>query len=407
MLRTDPPPDSARVADAARSFATVYVHVPFCARVCPYCDFAVVEGRDDLADRYLQALETEIAAAPDWRELAAVFVGGGTPSRFGVDRLRRVVEAVSTRFGLGEGAEVTLEANPEDWTPWLAADLVEAGYTRVSFGAQSFDSNILTALGRRHGPEAISQAVTTARAAGFGSVSIDLIFGTPGETPAMWRSTLERAVALGTDHVSCYALTVERGTVLGRAVAAGAPGPDPDLQADEWEAADRHLTAAGLVRYEVSNWALPGHACRYNLAVWAQGEYTAFGNGANGFLAGERFANVRRLDAYLDRVEAGASTRASSERIEGWTAEIDRLFVGLRRVAGVADGPGVDALVAGPDGRRLLDAGVIEHADGRLRVIRPLLTDEVERAVLALEESGAVPAGGEIARTLGESGGHG
>ncbi|MGH8911616.1 MAG: radical SAM family heme chaperone HemW [Acidimicrobiia bacterium] len=386
MSRTDlgAAPDTAVLADQAAELASAYVHVPFCARICPYCDFAVVEGRDDLADRYLSALEADIAAVDRWRPLDAVFVGGGTPSRFGPTRLAAVVDALARRFGLADGAEVTLEANPEDWTPPLATSLREAGFTRVSFGGQSFDTGVLVFLGRRHTPDRIRTAVDAARAAGFDSVSVDLIFGTPGETPASWRSTLDQAVALETDHVSCYALTVERGTNLGRAVAAGAPAPDPDLQADEWEAAEEVLTGSGLVRYEVSNWARPAHACRYNLAVWGQGEYEAFGNGAHGFRHGERFANVRRLDAYLDRMEAGASPRSSSESITGWKAEIDRLFVGLRRVAGVAEGPGVQALLATSDGRRLLEAGVIDCAGGRLRVIRPLLTDEVERAVLAL-----------------------
>ena len=386
MSRTDlaDAPDSAILADQAEEWASAYVHVPFCGRICPYCDFAVVEGRDEVADRYLSALKAEIAVVDRWRPLDAIFVGGGTPSRFGPIRLAGIVDALARRFGLADGAEVTLEANPEDWTPQLARSLRGAGFTRVSFGGQSFDSGVLVALGRRHTPDRITMAVAAARAAGFGSVSVDLIFGTPGETPASWRSTLDQAVDLGTDHVSCYALTVERGTDLGRAVAAGEPAPDPDLQADEWEAAEEVLTGAGLVRYEVSNWARPGHACRYNLAVWAQGEYEAFGNGAHGFRHGERFANVRRFDAYLDRMEAGASPRSGSESITGWNAEIDRLFVGLRRVAGVADGPGVQALLATSDGQRLLEAGVIACAGGRLRVTRPLLTDEVERAVLGL-----------------------
>lgn len=377
-------PDSAELADEAEEWASAYVHVPFCARVCPYCDFAVVEGRDDMVDRYAAALEIDIAAAPEWRELDAVFVGGGTPSRFGPGRLTRIVTALSLRFGFAPDAEVSLEANPEDWTPDLAEALVEGGYTRVSFGAQSFDPGILLALGRRHTPARIGEAVALARAAGFGSVSVDLIFGTPGETTETWRSSLGQAMDLGTDHVSCYALTVERGTVLGRSVAAGAPAPDPDLQADEYEMADAALTSAGLVRYEVSNWARPGHVCRYNLAVWAQGEYEAFGNAAHGFRHGERFSNLRRLDAYLDRIESGSSPRSSAEKVEGWAAEIDRVFVGLRRVAGVADGPGVQALLATADGDRLAEAGIIEHADGRLRVARPLLTDAVERAVLDL-----------------------
>lgn len=377
-------PDSPEVAELAAGYASAYVHVPFCARVCPYCDFAVVAGKDDLADRYLAALLAEISTAPGWRPLDAVFVGGGTPTRFGGDRLAVVVDAMRGRFGLAAGAEITLEANPEDWTDELAAGLIEVGYTRVSFGAQSFSRRVLVDLGRRHEPDDIARAVTSARNAGFASISVDLIFGTPGESIEQWRASVERAVGLGVDHVSCYALTVERGTALSRAVAAGAPAPDADIQADGYEAADAVLTDAGFVRYEVSNWARPGHPCRYNLAVWAHAEYQAFGNGAHGFLAGERFRNIRRLDAYLDRIERGTSARAGADPIAGWEAEIDRLFVGLRRVAGVADGPGVEAFLASEEGERLMSAGVVEHGRGRLRVVRPLLTDMAERVVLAL-----------------------
>jgi coproporphyrinogen III oxidase-like Fe-S oxidoreductase len=293
------------------------------------------------------------------------------------------VAALRDRFDLDPGAEVTLEANPEDWSHGLGAALVESGFDRVSFGAQSFDEATLRFMGRRHDAGAIEAAVGAARSVGFRSISVDLIYGSPGEDRATWEQTIERAVALGTPHVSCYALTVERGTPLGRAVAGGAPAPDPDLQADEYELAHAALEAAGLGRYEVSNWAVAGHECRYNLAVWAQGEYEAFGNGAHGFRHGRRFRNVRRLDAYLERIESGRSPRAGMETLAGWEAEVDRLFVGLRRSAGVAEGGGVRAFLASTEGRRLLDAGVVAF-DGRLRVVDPLLTDEVERVVLGL-----------------------
>lgn len=385
MWRTEAP-DSARLAEQAGDWAGAYVHVPFCARVCPYCDFAVVEGQDHLADRYVEALEAEIGTRHQWRPLEAVFVGGGTPSRLGAGRLARIVRALAGRFGLGADAEVTLEANPEDWTPELAHGVAGAGFTRVSFGAQSFDQAVLGTLGRGHGPSQIHVAVEIARQAGLASVSLDLIFGTPGETLSGWQDTLAAAVAASPDHLSCYALTVERGTPLGRAVAAGSPAPDPDLQADEYEAAAEALAAAGYVRYEVSNWARPGHVCRYNLAVWGQGEYEAFGNAAHGHRDGIRFHNVRRLDAYLTRVEAGESPRAGREPVSMREREIDRVFLGLRRSAGVADGPAVHELLASSDGARLLSAGVIEHRAGRLLVTRPLLTDEVERALLGLPE---------------------
>lgn len=379
-------PDSPQLAERAAGFRSAYVHIPFCARVCPYCDFAVVAGRDDLADRYLEALIAEIANAPRWAPLDAVFVGGGTPSRFGADRLCAVVEALADRFGLSSGPEVTLEANPEDWTDRLASRLVAGGFTRVSFGAQSFDPGVLVRLGRRHLPTQIADAVVSARRAGFRSVSLDLIFGTVGEGLGRWRESVEATLALDPDHVSCYALTVERGTPLGRQVAAGAPAPDPDLQADEYELAATLLAEAGLVRYEVSNWAKAGHTCRYNLAVWGQGEYLAFGNGAHGYRNGVRTRNVRRLDAYLDRIGAGGEAISGTEPLDGLDGEIDRVFVGLRRAAGVADGPGVRALLQSDWGRRLADLGVVSFEEGRLRVVDPLLTDEVERAVLALAD---------------------
>ncbi|MGA7271008.1 MAG: radical SAM family heme chaperone HemW [Acidimicrobiia bacterium] len=384
MSETDLRPDSVEVAEAAARLRSAYVHVPFCARVCPYCDFAVVEGRDDLADRYLAALMASIVRAEPWEPLDAVFVGGGTPSRFGVGRLTAVLSALRDRFGLTPEAEATLEANPEDWNDDLASALVEAGFTRVSFGAQSFDSEVLDCLGRRHGPGDISRSVASARRAGFASISLDLIFGTPGEGLSAWERTVEQAVALEPDHLSCYALTVEKGTPLSRQVLSGAPAPDPDLQADQYELASELLAGAGYVRYEVSNWARPGHVCRYNLSVWGQGEYEAFGTGAHGFRNGARFRNVRRLDAYLERVEAGVSPRAGEDRLAGFEAELDRVFVGLRRVAGVSDGPGVQALLSSQEGRRLVEAGLVEHGSGHLRVVDPLLTDEVERAVLGL-----------------------
>jgi len=243
---------------------------------------------------------------------------------------------------------------------------------------------VLDRLGRRHRPAQIVEAVTSARAAGFRSVNLDLIFGTPGETLVSWNDTLDRAVALEPDHVSCYALTVEPGTELGRAVARGAPAPDPDLQADFYESACERLVAGGLVRYEVSNWARPGHTVRYNLAVWAQAEYLAFGMGAHRFRDGARSHNRRLLDGYLRSIERGDSATAGSEVVDGWFAEVERVFLGIRRVAGVAAGQAGDALMSSEEGHRLAAAGVIELAGGRLVVKRPLLTDHVARAVLAL-----------------------
>jgi oxygen-independent coproporphyrinogen-3 oxidase len=378
-------PDGVHLADRARDWAAAYVHVPFCARVCPYCDFAVVEGHDDQAARYVAALQTEIDMEPEWRPLDAVNLGGGTPSRLRADLLGSIVEGLRRRFGLNTGAEVSLEVNPEDWNDRLAEGLQTAGFNRVSFGAQSFDPDVLQALGRAHTPREAAQAVPVARRAGFRSINLDLIFGLPGETADSWRRTIERALELEPEHLSLYALTVERGTALSRSIAAGAPGPDPDRQADAYETARGLLRSAGLVHYEVSNWARPDHACIYNLITWAQGEYVAFGTGAHDHRDGVRRRNIRRLDAYLAAVERGARPRQGAERLGGWEREQERLLLGLRRVAGVVSGRAGRALLASPAGKRLQDARVLQVADGRIAVARPLLGDEVGRAVLALQ----------------------
>ncbi|MDH3189346.1 MAG: radical SAM family heme chaperone HemW, partial [Acidimicrobiia bacterium] len=322
-----------------------YIHIPFCSAVCPYCDFAVVAGRDDAISRYCAAVVAEIEQDLPWRPLDAVYFGGGTPSRAPVAELESVLLALRDRHGITAGAEVSLEANPEDFTSAVASSLFQAGFNRVSFGAQSFDSRVLQALGRRHRPEQIGESVSNARLGGFENVSVDLIYGTPEETDESWRDTVRLGLEFGPDHVSCYALTVEPGTELGRQVTSGAPAPDPDTQVDRFLIADEMIRAAGMERYEVSNWARPGYECAYNSIVWAQGEYLAYGNGGHRFRDGVRSRNVRRLDTYLDRVESGAGPEAGSETIAGWDREIDRLFVGLRRVSGVAVGPGVTALL--------------------------------------------------------------
>jgi oxygen-independent coproporphyrinogen III oxidase len=371
--------------DVHGSKAAAYVHIPFCSAICPYCDFAVVAGADDRIDRYIDAVVAEIELSDPWRVLDAVYFGGGTPSHVSPTLLGRILGVLGARHGVADGAEISLEANPEDFSEERADELLTAGFNRVSFGAQSFDDVVLARLGRRHRAMDIVDSVDNARRAGFTNVSIDLIFGTPEEPQESWESSLQGAIDLRPDHVSCYALTVEPGTPLHREVKAGAKAPDPDTQADRYEMAERKLPTAGLERYEVSNWSRPGQECSYNLVVWAQGEYEAYGNGAHRFLDGVRSHNVRRLDAYISRVESGLRPIAGADPIEGWDVEIDRLFVGLRRTAGVSRGPGVESLIRTSGGQMLLREGIIEVTGRRLMVRRPLLTDEVHRQVLDLE----------------------
>jgi len=381
-------PDDPLLADEAARWASAYVHVPFCARRCPYCDFAVVvdgePGADAGTDAYVEAVVAEIAMERPWGPLHAIAFGGGTPSRLSAVALGRIVGALRRRFGVVDGVEVAIEVNPEDWTDRFAAELLDAGFDRVSFGVQSFDAHTLAWLGRVHDPHQAEAAVVSARHAGFRSVGIDLIYGTPGEDLDRWVTTVRRALALDLDHLSAYALTVERGTALSRSILAGAPAPDPDQQADAYEAIGELAVAAGLVRYEVSNWARPGHHSRYNLATWGGAEFVAFGAGAHDHRDGVRARNVRRLDVYLDRVASGVRPRAGSERLDRAAADVERLVLGLRRVAGVRRDDLVERLVVDPAGRRLVAAGVLRVGPDRLVVERPLVTDEVSRAVLAL-----------------------
>ena len=381
-------PDSPDLAEVASSWRSAYVHVPFCRRRCPYCDFAVVTPDEapgpTATDRYVDAVIAEIAMEPPWSPLDAVNIGGGTPSALHPHGLRGIVDALERRFGFAAGVEVSLEANPEDWSDRLGAELVDMGISRISWGVQSFDAAVLSSLGRSHTPEQASAAVSGSQRAGLNSVSVDLIFGTPGETTASWQATVESALSLAPDHLSMYSLTVERGTALSRAVAAGAAAPDPDDQAEKYELAVGLAERAGLVHYEVSNLARSGHPCRYNLSTWGQGEYIAFGLGAHGHREGVRRRNVRNLRVYLDRTEAGERPEGGSERTDGWAAEQERLLLGLRRRAGVATGDGGRALLVSDEGMRLVAAGVLAERDGRLVVDRPLLTDAVSVAVLSL-----------------------
>lgn len=381
MIRPHPRmrPDSPRLADLAEQWRSVYIHIPFCARVCPYCDFAVVAGQDDLVERYHRAVIGEIEKSDEWGSLDAVFIGGGTPSRMPPDLVGSMLEALDSKFGLANDVEISMEANPEDINAASSLAFAKAGISRLSMGVQSFDDVVLRELGRQHTSDQAQMAVVAALAA-FPRVSIDLIYGHPVETDMSWEQTLDLTLSLGIDHVSAYSLTVELGTPLSRAVTDGYPAPDDDIQADRWERAAERL-GERFIRYEVSNYATE-EPCRYNLATWAQGEYEAFGLGAHGHRGGIRTRNLRRIDRYMEAVESGKRPLAGETVVSGWDREQERLMLGLRRAAGVITGPG---------GRRVLDlhpefvkAGIVKEENGRIVVVRTLLTDTVIREVLTM-----------------------
>ena len=325
----------------------VYVHVPFCARRCDYCDFATWTDRHHLMAAYAAACVTDVRRRYDngpVPEATSVFFGGGTPSLLPAELLVAILDAVP-RTG---DAEVTVECNPDTVTPGLLAAYRAGGVNRLSFGVQSMAPHVLAALGRTHDPAGVERAVAAARAAGFDNFNVDLIYGAAGESPADWQATLDAALALDPPHVSAYALTVEPGTPLARRIAAcEVAAPDDDDQAARYGAADAALSAAGRPWYEISNWARPGRQCRHNLLYWAQGEYLGIGCAAHGHTpVGRRWWNVRTPDRYIALVDQGASAEAGHEVLDGPARRDEAAMLALRTRHGVPADPAAEALVA-------------------------------------------------------------
>ena len=325
----------------------LYVHVPWCRRVCPYCDFNVYADRRPPEADYSAALVRELeawATVPPWAggRVASVYVGGGTPSLFSADAIGRVLAAATGLFGLEPDAEVTLEANPGTVTATTLRAYRDAGVNRLSLGAQSFAPRLLERLGRDHTPDEAEAAVATAREVGLENVSLDLIFAVPGSTFADWTHDLERAISLQPDHVSAYALTFEEGTPYhswrrsGRLAAV-----DEDDEATMAEHTATRLAIAGYERYEISSWARPGHASSHNQRYWDGSHYLGIGAGAHSFDAGpagaKRWSNLRHPSAYMKAVAAGESPVAETRPLELEEARSDFVFTGLRRLVGVDD----------------------------------------------------------------------
>lgn len=334
--------------------AGLYVHVPFCLTRCGYCDFNTYAGLDELKPGYLDALGAEASRwAPEWADVSfdSVFLGGGTPTTLAPDALAGLLDALRAAFRIQPGAEVTVEANPDTVDAASLSALRAAGVTRLSIGAQSFDARVLASLERVHQPSSVVWAFTAAREAGHDDVNLDLIYGAEGETPWSWRTTLERTVELGPEHVSAYALTVEPNTMLGHQVASGQrPAPDPDLQADLYAMACEVLGGAGYEHYEVSNWALPGRACRHNLGYWRRQPYLGLGAGSHSFRGRRRWWNLRPPQGYVDAVASGELPVAGDETLDHGQERFERIFLGLRAAAvGIPTADVEDAVDLGDD----------------------------------------------------------
>jgi oxygen-independent coproporphyrinogen-3 oxidase len=395
----DPAPADGRLPDGilidpAVDFG-VYLHVPFCRVRCGYCDFNTYTSselrgarQDEYADTLLReiALGREVLAdAGALRPARTVFFGGGTPTLLPAGDLGRMLDGVRDAFGLADGAEVTVEANPDTVTPAVVRELAASGVNRMSIGMQSSVPHVLAALDRTHTPSNVRTAVDAARDAGL-DVSVDLIYGAPGETLADWEASLDAALALESDHISAYALIIEDGTKLARQIKRGeAPAPDDDLQADMYELADAKLGAAGFEWYEVSNWARgERHRSRHNLAYWRSSDWWGFGPGAHSHVGGLRWWNVKHPAAYAQRLTLGESPAAGRETPDADARALERVLLESR----IREGLAIESL--GADARRnvagLVADGLVDGAAAiRGRVVLTLrgrlLADAVVRAL--------------------------
>jgi putative oxygen-independent coproporphyrinogen III oxidase len=350
---------ASALATVGQQPLSVYLHVPFCRTRCGYCDFntytaselGAEPGASQAGYAAAAIAELDLAArvlGPSAPPVSTVFVGGGTPTLLPPDDLGAMLRAVDDRFGLTPDAEVTTESNPESVDAADLAALRAAGFTRISFGMQSAVPHVLATLDRVHSPGRPQQAVAEARAAGFASVSLDLIYGTPGESLADWGTSLDAALAAEPDHVSAYALIVEEGTRLASQIRRGRlPMTDDDDLADKYLLAEERLTAAGYAAYEVSNWSRgPEHRCRHNLAYWRGHDWWGAGPGAHSHVGGVRWWNVKHPAAYAARLAAGSSPAHARELLDADDRRVERVLLELR----LADG--LDLAVLTPTERR-------------------------------------------------------
>jgi oxygen-independent coproporphyrinogen-3 oxidase len=353
-----------------------YVHVPFCAHHCCYCDFAVVAGQDALGDRYIDALTREMASLGQAQTVDTLFVGGGTPTHLTPAQLQRLLTGIRHWLPVAAGHEFSVEANPATLTPQKIAVLADRGVNRVSLGAQSFHAATLKVLERDHQADDIRQAVAAVRRR-IDNVSVDLIFGVPGQTLEQWRADLRSVLEIGIDHVSTYGLTYEKGTRLWKEREGGRVTPlDEEAELAMYLVAMDALEAAGLEQYEISSFARPGRRCRHNQVYWANHAYFGFGLGAARYVNFSREVNTRDLHSYLRKALAGESVVMQRETLQEEERARETLGLNLRRREGIdrdafrqQTGQHVDGLV-GPILARHIEQGLLEDDGGHVRLTR-------------------------------------
>ena len=325
-----------------------YIHIPYCVKRCGYCDFntytpselKITEGLAQISNSYIDLLLMEIKAAKvqvgQSANVPSIFFGGGTPSLMQPDDISRVISTIKSEFTLLPDAEITMECNPDSVTKESLAAFRAIGVNRVSFGMQSAVKHVLATLDRTHNPENLLQVTTWAKEVGFSEISVDLIYGTPGESLADWQTSIDAALALPITHISAYALIIEEGTKLAAQIKRGEVAQvDDDLTAEKYLVADKAFTAAGFEWYELSNWAKSGSLSKHNLAYWLGENWWGAGPGAHSHLNGKRFWNVKHPNLYKERVLANQSPVADSEVLEELQIESERLMLSLRLPSGV------------------------------------------------------------------------
>jgi oxygen-independent coproporphyrinogen-3 oxidase len=367
-----------------------YIHVPFCAHHCGYCDFAVAAGRDHLMDLYLEALSCELATLAEPRPVQTIFIGGGTPTYLDAARLERLLAEIDRRLPHSADSEFSIEATPESLTDEKVTVLAKHGVNRVSIGAQSFHPHLLRVLERIHNPDDVPRAVECVRRA-IRQVSLDLIFGVPGQTLADWDADLQRALSLQPDHLATYGLTYEKGTPLWKQRERNQVRPlDEDTELALYNRAIDTLEGAGFDHYEISNFARPGGRCRHNQVYWANEAYYGFGVGAARYVNGTRELNVRDTNLYVRRVLAGESPTVQSETLPPLERAKETIAVQLRRAEGIdraafrrQTGFDLDSL-AGPAIAKLVDLELLADSGAHVCLTRrgKCLADSVIRELL-------------------------
>lgn len=360
----------------------LYIHIPFCAHACPYCDFSFELLRGHQVERFLDAVTVEIehrGGQTPWRDMVfdTVFFGGGTPTCLTSDQIIRLFTRIRDSLAVVETAEITVEANPETLTDAKLAVLADIGVNRLSLGVQAFTPESLHRLGRHHSVERAIRAVYQARAAGIKHLNLDLMFGAPEQTMTDWEASLTCALALEPDHMSAYGLTIEDGTPFGRLWKAGALAlPDEETHIALYLRAIDRLTHQGYGHYEISNFARPGEECRHNLTYWMGGAYLGLGPSAHSHIEGRRFANTRRLDVYLEKMTAQGEATEQDERLTPAQEISEQIMLGIRMIEGL-DMQAFESKF-GPEAyrtrlpavTRLTAAGFLEQKGRRLRLTR-------------------------------------